>query len=338
MYSIKSTIYNMNNDNYHKKIIVEVPIIRGPKGNKGDTGNPGLIGQQGPKGITPPLPTPSPNVYTSPLDLSTVSPVGMTGTWNVPDGVTAIYVTLCGGGGGGGGGIYYYSSATLVPYAGGGGGGGAAGISNLPIIDPNLGGTTFTFFIGRGGVGGARNNITQLMSSGTATAGMNGETTTFGSSARNINLTGSGGLGGSGASWNNNSYVGGSGGMGGGIYGGTGGIGGSATNTNLEQAASNGQPGNSLYYPFTYGGGGGGGAANPNQVANVYGGSGGSSMIISGNNKNPFGGDGGASAFSYSNYFTSTFSFNGYGAGGQGCVPQNEPYTLGNPGCIIVSW
>lgn len=69
---------------------------------------------------------------------------GSSGTFVVPDGVTRVWVTLCGGGGGGGA----YSNST----AGGSGGGGAAGAIRTPVdVTP---GESITVTVGSGGAGG----------------------------------------------------------------------------------------------------------------------------------------------------------------------------------------
>jgi len=95
------------------------------------------------------------------------------GTFDVPEGVTTVWVTLVGGGGGGGGGS---GGGT-----GGGGGGGAAYLAYSLILAQ----TSYSISVGAGGSGGPNNSGN----------GINGGNSSFGSL-----LTASGGQGGGGGS------------------------------------------------------------------------------------------------------------------------------------------
>lgn len=74
------------------------------------------------------------------------------GTWNKPQGITMVYVTLIGGGSGGGGG-----QSTASGVAGGGGGGGGSGAISRVLIHADLLEDRLTVTVGRGGNGGAPN-------------------------------------------------------------------------------------------------------------------------------------------------------------------------------------
>lgn len=130
------------------------------------------------------------------------------GTWQVPAGVTTLYVLAYGGGGGGG---------AANTYGGGGGGGGALKTGNGVSVTP---GETVTVVIGAGGGPGvAGGNTTGTVLVGTITA-----------SGGSAGIAGSGlgqGAGGAGGT-TSKTFAGGTGGGGGGslIYGGGGGAGG----------------------------------------------------------------------------------------------------------------
>jgi hypothetical protein len=86
------------------------------------------------------------------------------GTFNVPPGVTGVWVTLVGAGGGG--------STTIAAATGGGGGGSGESIVNMPVVVVASG--TVTVTIGAKGTGGAAGQAS-------AQPGANGGDTSFGS-------------------------------------------------------------------------------------------------------------------------------------------------------------
>lgn len=110
------------------------------------------------------------------------------GTFTVPEGVTTVYVTMCGGGGGGGGGCTWYDDNVFIKsYSGGGGGNAAIAFMRAGNVTP---GQSIIVTIGEGGRGGAAGGYNVPGSSGTA-----GGTTSFGPYASCV-----GGGGGKGAS------------------------------------------------------------------------------------------------------------------------------------------
>lgn len=75
------------------------------------------------------------------------------GTFTVPKGVSAIYITACAGGGGGGGGGYTSSSGSngRYRYTGGGGGGGGVIVKKFYSVTPE---SSISITVGTGGAGG----------------------------------------------------------------------------------------------------------------------------------------------------------------------------------------
>ncbi|MEM0485583.1 MAG: hypothetical protein QXD29_01825 [Thermoplasmata archaeon] len=103
-------------------------------------------------------------------------------TWQVPEGVNALFIYACGGGGGGGkGGDCYY--AVIYGGPGGGGGGGSSGGDKLAITQV-VPGETLIITIGAGGAGGT-----------TGDGGRGGSTTVVGSISGTL-VTAYGGRGG----------------------------------------------------------------------------------------------------------------------------------------------
>jgi len=208
-------------------------------------------------------------------------------SWQVPAGVTEIFVTGCGGGGGGSGFV-----RDPNPNAGGrGGGGGAATIGQRFAVTPM---TILTITVGAGGSGGS---INSAGSAGGATS-ISGVVTLAGGGGGSISSNGSAGGTGGGAGGANSSNLGGAGGgsLGGGGAGGgssgaaTAGIGingaaGSNTSTviGLGGGSAIGRPGNSTGAGGAGGiggtGGGGGGGGSGAGVAGTSGGAGGNGML-----------------------------------------------------------
>ncbi|WP_166359275.1 hypothetical protein [Pseudomonas akapageensis] len=155
------------------------------------------------------------------------------GTFNVPAGVTSVYVTLCGGGGGG---AAYFD----VSSAGGGGGGGASGL-RVPIAVTPLAAITVT--VGGAGTGGQA----------AGAAGVAGGASSFGAL-----LSAPGGGGGASAG------AGGSGGGGSGSI--VAGGGGQAYNPSATSAEQGGSGGSSAF------GAGGFGSLRAGSVAAAQGG------------------------------------------------------------------
>ena len=94
------------------------------------------------------------------------------GTFNVPSGVTKIYVTACAGGGGGAGGGKYASSTNITAYSGAGGNGGEF-VYRYPItVTP---GSSISITVGSGGSGGSGSSTKYSWAGGT------GENTIIGS-------------------------------------------------------------------------------------------------------------------------------------------------------------
>jgi hypothetical protein len=125
------------------------------------------------------------------------------GTFTVPDGVTAVKVTVCGGGGGGGAG--YTTSATGVSGVGGGGGGGGFAIDFVTGLTP---GGTVTVTVGAAGAAGSAGSGG---AGGTSSFGAYVSATGGGGGAGAVNVnTNAGGAGGStsGAAWGINGGAG----------------------------------------------------------------------------------------------------------------------------------
>ncbi len=117
------------------------------------------------------------------------------GTFTVPEGVTTVYVTMCGGGGGGGGGCISYDSSVFVTkyYSGGSGGNAAIAFMRAVNVTPCQ---SIIVTIGAGGRGGSAGNYNVSGGSGTA-----GGTTSFGPYVSCVG--GGGGTGASGGSGTN---------------------------------------------------------------------------------------------------------------------------------------
>ena len=164
------------------------------------------------------------------------------GTFNVPAGISTVWVSGSGGGGGGG----KTSSTTGAAGSGGAGGGSGQGVIGQTItVTPS---EAITVTIGSGGTGG------------TSGSGSAGGSTTFGAY---LTLAGGGG-GGAGVSGNVSGAGGAAGGAGGqkgnvGTYAFNGGVSGSGANSifGAGGASGNGSTGPSA---GVYGGGGGGGS------------------------------------------------------------------------------
>lgn len=230
------------------------------------------------------------------------------GTYNVPTGVTEIFVTACGGGGGGGNGSDMLTGYISAGGGGGGGGGGAAIQKQRYTVTP---GQTISITVGRGGTAGNAGTSTVIGSlitlaggsagfstvdskqegkggisggSGGGAGGDGGEGngTYFGSKGKNgTNGISPGGMAGT-ASVNTGGSVigGGPGGGGGGSLGlgGNGGKGGDSPSIGTQTDGGNGSPGTQG------GGGGGGGGAGATGSGEVYsggtGGKGGDGICI----------------------------------------------------------
>ena len=92
------------------------------------------------------------------------------GTFNVPSGVTKIYVTACAGGGGGAGGGKYASSTNITAYSGAGGNGGEF-VYRYPItVTP---GSSISITVGSGGSGGSGNKYDAANAGGAGGTGGN---------------------------------------------------------------------------------------------------------------------------------------------------------------------
>ncbi len=98
---------------------------------------------------------------------------GGVGTWTAPAGVTSVAVETWAAGGGGGG-----SSATNNRGGGGGAGGGYAKVNSFTVVP----GTTYNYYVGRGGAAGA-----------VAGAGGTGENSMFNASTTVLSIGGGGG-------------------------------------------------------------------------------------------------------------------------------------------------
>jgi hypothetical protein len=145
------------------------------------------------------------------------------GTFNVPSGVTKVYLTMVAGGGGGAGGAQ-------TPSKGGGGGGGGASLLKYPLtVTP---GAALTVTIGAGGAGGTPANI----------AGVNG---TVGGNTSFDSVTVSGGGAGQMSA-------------GAGLYG-AGGVGAGGFDASAQTGGTSGLQGGNGADADTNGGGGGGG-------------------------------------------------------------------------------
>lgn len=119
-------------------------------------------------------------------------------TWNIPDGISRIYVKMWGGGGGGGGTLLIPSRAGGTLYLGGGGGSG--GFCEGVIENPHAIAITL-------GSGGAAGHYGQY-----STDGENGGNTVLSVDGSNIFIAGGGGGGARGAGPGNNPAAGGFGG------------------------------------------------------------------------------------------------------------------------------
>lgn len=181
------------------------------------------------------------------------------GTFNVPQGVTTVFLTGVAGGGGAGG-----TAATATAMSGSGGGGGAT-VRQAITTTP---GAAVTVTIGGGGAGGSANN-----------PGATGGSTSFGAS---LTLTGGGG-GGQVAAGSGVGGTAGAGGSGGNISGNPGQKGDNVPSTTLTFIKGGGSPwGEGGSYQFTAGTNGiagtglgsGGGGANPAAATNQTGGNG----------------------------------------------------------------
>lgn len=239
------------------KLFTDPYKIRGPRGApgaKGDRGPYGLPGPQGPTGGLIPAPIPTSSGLTF-IDL--YKAYGYTGSFTVPSDKTVMYITALGAGGGGGGG--YNVNASI--YSAGGGGGGGSGIVFYEVA--GVGGTTFNFIVGKGGIGG-------LNGGGNGSNG--GDSSITFAVAGGATLIAPGGQGGNGGGAP-------SGGTSGGGVGGTGG--GNVypyPDPVLQTGGGPAQNGNGTngyaVVPIAIGGGGGGGG-NTNGTTTIYGGNGG---------------------------------------------------------------
>lgn len=226
------------------------------------------------------------------------------GTFNVPAGVTDVYISGCGAGGGGGAG-----GNAVISGGGGGGGEGAPWYENMRVTVTPLDSISVT--IGTAGVGGAfvaYSGVNTTGNSGTA-----GTNTLFGSFLiLRGGTAGSGGIGGGaggagGFSYNGNPSFSGPGGA-----GATSGAGTSGSNSIFNAGGVGGSSGNAS-------GAGGGGGASSGQGGN------------GGNSGSPDGSAGSAPAF----------LIPGAGGGGGGAGfggGRGGPGGDGSPGIMIVRW
>jgi hypothetical protein len=267
------------------------------------------------------------------------------GTWNVPSGVTTIYVSLVGGGGGGGGWGYFGKGF------GGGAGGGASGYWFVELT--NVAGTSFTYSVGVGGPAG--NNGVVGSGAQPGTTGTDGTNTTFTwSKDSSVNFIGQGGKGGTATPTAQvPPYNQSAGGNGGGPHGGSGGSGnnlsGGATcpsSATLIQGNSGGDGGPIIYSQSNYSGGGGGagGIDCTNQsLPLVLGGNGGGIGTVIGssytndglhvyNSTQTSGGLGGSSIFG-----GCLIGNVAYGAGGHGGW-STQPGSSGGSGVIFINY
>lgn len=235
-------------------------------------------------------------------------------TWNVPSGVTSVWVTMIGGGGGG--------SCTIAAATGGGGGGAGELIQNLQVAC--TGGGTITGSIGAKGTGGATGQ-------GSAQPGIAGGDTSVTSNgvtffarggspgATSGNSGKGGGLGGSAAKTASSPGTAGTNGTGESPTawgGGSGGSGGTATNV----AGGAGAP--AAGYPT--------GAAAGSSAGSQAGGGGGANTIYG---LGGAGGNGGATG-------TSAASTS-YGAGGGGAGGHATTTLAAGDGCagyVLIQW
>ena len=231
-------------------------------------------------------------------------------TFNVPTGVTSVWVTMIGGGGGG--------SCTIAAATGGGGGGAGELVQNLQCLV--VSGGTVTVTIGAKGTGGAA-------SSGSAQAGVAGGDTSFGAT-----FVAKGGSGG-----NTNGTSGAGGGPGGNASKGVG---------NPGVSGALGSPEAPTYFGGASGGGGGnttgsnGGNGGPaggylatgsGSTASTQAGGGGGANTIWG--VGGAGGNGGA----IGNSAAST-SYGAGGGGGGGHATTTIGGGDGAPGYCLVQW
>jgi hypothetical protein len=307
----------------HQKLKIDVPVVIGPKGDKGVIGDFGAQGDVGPTGPAGTL-----RLGASQLSSNFVELLYATtgsGSFTVPDNVQLIYVSMCGGGGGGGSCSAFRIGAYVASF--GGGGGGAVGLYFYPISGTS--GKKFTYTVGQGGAGGMSYLQTSVDGQpGTASSLTNGDL--------EVMLQTPGGGGGGAASGGFGTlFLGGFGGNGGGPQGGMGGNRGSiGAFGNVTNAAAGGSATTTFGITYTpnytttysvpyYSGGGGGGGGTQDLLKTAASASGGGTICTSGHtsdNGNPFpgtyytsSGGGGASIFPY-----------GIGAGGNGGYLQVE--------------
>jgi Glycine-rich domain len=233
------------------------------------------------------------------------------GTFNVPAGLTSIWLTMIGGGGGGG--------TTIVAGNGGGGGGTGEIVQQDPI--PCTASGTITVTIGAAGAGGASGQVT-------AQPGQNGGDTSI--TSNGVQYFARGGKG---------ATAGAIGGAGGGIRGGAGGTTGGFGAFGAQESPT--------YFGGVGGGSGGALAANPGiagtgnagyptgsangiSVASQAGGGGGS------NSQWGIGGVGGNGGSAGGNAPSTSYGSGGGGSGGHATT------TLGGgngaPGYVLIQW
>ncbi|WP_050010707.1 phage tail protein [Herbaspirillum sp. B65] len=169
------------------------------------------------------------------------------GTFTVPDDVTALRVSAGGGGGGGGGAGGAYNGGGSGYAASGGGGGGGAASYLIDVLVPVTPGQVLNVVIGAGGAGGVHGGLDLDGQRG----GKGGDTSLTGDG---VNIVSTGGPGGDGTRYAGGAYVTLVGGAGFG-NGGTPGTAGNATPGNgYSMGGIGGNGGNS---PWGTGGGGG---------------------------------------------------------------------------------
>lgn len=240
----------------------------------------------------------------------------VSGTFNVPTGVSMVWATLIGAGGGG--------SATIAAATGGGGGASGELIINHPI--PCASGGTLTITVGAQGTGAASGQVTaQAGNNGGDTSVANAVSTFFARGGTGGTTAGNGGNGG-------NSAVG----------GGLGGIKGSAS----------GPPGNlgAAEAPTYFGGGGGGaggGSVSSNGGSGI--GSGGYSGALGGTAASSQAGGGGGASTIYGvagaggnggadGTSAATTSYGAGGGGGGGQATTTRAGGNGAGGYVLIEW